>query len=305
MTSSATVLSSRRPSTPIAPVEARLRRAIARIADSACPILIFGERGAGKHTVAAQIHSQSHRPRNGYTEVRSADADPGVLLPAFSGNGTVYLDEIGDLSLPLQEFIVSSYFHSEKAQTCRLVCGTSRDIFEDVKTWRMREDFYYLISALTLRISPLRLRRSEILSIADELLLQYSRQFDRPKLVLRKEIIEYLMEDTWPGNLSEPDTANKTIVAIGDQSISLAVLKASPAAFKSSGHCRPLRSKEATRTATTQIERQMNSEVLMITGGNRKRAADQLGISYKALLYKLKQGEAGCLPTSNANGAAL
>ena len=66
----------------------------------------------------------------------------------------------------------------------------------------MREDFYYLVSPVTLRISPLRCRKSEILSIADDLLTQYSKQFDRPKPVLREEIIEFLMEHTWPENLS-------------------------------------------------------------------------------------------------------
>ena len=99
----------------------------------------------------------------------------------------------------------------------------------------MREDFYYLVSAVTLRISPLRCRRSEILSITDDLLTQYSKQFDRPKPVLREEIIGFLMEHTWPENLSELQTAIKTFVAIGDQSISLAALKAAASTAKSSG----------------------------------------------------------------------
>jgi transcriptional regulator with PAS, ATPase and Fis domain len=169
----------------------------------------------------------------------------------------------------------------------------------------MREDFYYLVSAITLRISPLRCRRNEILSIADDLLTHYSKQFDRPKPDLREEIIGFLMEHSWPGNLPELETAIKTFVAIGDQSISLAALKAAPATGKANGHRMPLSLKEATRAASIQIERQLISEVLTTTGGNRKRAADELGISYKALLYKLKQVGVDNHPASHRNGVAL
>ncbi len=305
MTGSATIQSVKRQTKPAALIEPQIQRAIARIAESDCPILIVGEHGSGKRSVAEQIHAQSHRSRSIYTEIRSAEADAQTLLSAFSGKGTVYLSEIGDLSLTLQELIVKSYFQGEGAQTSRLLCGTSRELLEEVKTWRMREDFYYLVSAVTLRISPLRCRKSEILSIADELLTQYSKQFDRPKPVLREGIIGFLMEHDWPENLSELETAIKTFVAIGDQSISLAALKAAAPSAKSNGHRKPLSLKEATRAASTQIERQLIGEVLVATGGNRKRAADELRISYKALLYKLKQIGTPNQPASNRNGVAL
>ena len=116
---------------------------------------------------------------------------------------------------------------------------------------------------VTLRISPLRCRKPEILSIADDLLTQYSKQFDRPKPVLREEIIEFLMEHNWPENLPELQTAIKTFVAIGDQSISLAALKAAASTAKSNGRRKPLSLKEATRAASAQIERQLISEVLI------------------------------------------
>ena len=169
----------------------------------------------------------------------------------------------------------------------------------------MREDFFHLVSAVTLRISPLRCRKSEILSIADDLLTQYAKQFDRPKPVLREEIIGFMMEHSWPHNLPELETAIKTFVAIGDQSISLAALKAVSPTMKTNGHHKSLSLKEATRAASIQIERQLISEVLVSTGGNRKRAADELGISYKALLYKLKQVGSENHPASDRNGVAL
>ena len=112
------------------------------------------------------------------------------------------------------------------------------------------------------------------------------------------------MEHSWPENLSELQTAIKTFVAIGDQSISLAALKAAGQTVKSNGNRKHLSLKEATRTASTQIERQLISEVLLSTGGNRKRAAGELGISYKALLYKLKQIETDNRSAYNENGVA-
>lgn len=305
MAGSVTITSAKRQNRPIAPIEAQIQRAVARIAESDCPVLIVGEHGVGKRSIAAQIHAQSRRSRSSYTEIHSADVDAQAILSAFSIAGTVYLAEVGELSLDLQELIIHNYFRSEEAQTSRLLCGTSRELWEEVKTWRMREDFYYLISAVTLRISPLRCRKLEILAIADELLTQYSKQFDRPKPVLRDEIIGYLLEHTWPDNLAELQTAIKTIVAIGDQSVSLAALKATTPAVKSNGHRKPLSLKEVTRAASNQIERQLITEVLVTTGGNRKRAADELGISYKALLYKLKQAESEYQPASNRNGVAL
>lgn len=287
------------------PIEARIQSALAHIAESDCPVLIAGENGVGKRSVAAQIHAQSHRSRGVFTRIQSSDCTAQDILSALASRGTVYLAEIGDLSLDLQGLLIDRYFHAEQAHGSRLLCGTSRELLEEVKSWRMREDFFHLISVVTLRISPLRCRKSEILSIADDLLTQYSRQFDRPKPVLRKDIVGFLMEHSWPGNLPELQTAIKTFVAIEDQSISLAALKASAPATGPGWQKKPQSLKEATRAASIQIERQLITEVLVTTGGNRKRAADELGISYKALLYKLKQVGTEFRPASNRNGIGL
>jgi DNA-binding NtrC family response regulator len=284
--------------------QTRVQRAIGRIAESGCPVLILGEHSAGKRFVAAQIHAQSHLARSAFQEIRCFDADAETLQAALSVHGTVYLAEITDLSLPMQELIVNSYFRSGQAQSCRLLCGSSHDLPREVQSWRMREDFYYLVSAVTLQVPPLRCRKSEILSIADGLLAQYSKQFDRPKPVLCEETVGHLMEHTWPGNLSELQTAIKTFVAIGDQAISLAAIHAAAQSARPSGNRKHLLLKEATRASSIQLERQLISEVLISTGGNRKLAAADLGISYKALLYKLKQIEAENQSAFCKNGVA-
>jgi len=305
MADNATIRSLKRSTNVFAPIEAQTQRAIGRIAESDCPVLIAGEHGVGKRSIAAQIHAQSRRARSTLTEIHSEDATAECVLSALSGTGSLYLAEIGELSLALQQIIVESCFQGEQTQCCRLLCGTSRELVEEVKSWRMREDFFHHVSVVTLRISPLRCRKSEIISIADELLTQYSKQFDRPKPVLREEILEFLMEHSWPGNFPELETAIKTFVAIGNQSISLAALKAAAPAANLNGYHRPLPLKEAIRAASIQIERRLISEVLITTGGNRKRAANELGISYKALLYKLKQVAAEYHPLPIRNGVTL
>jgi DNA-binding NtrC family response regulator len=122
---------------------------------------------------------------------------------------------------------------------------------------------------------------------------------------LCKEIIEHLMEHSWPGNITELQTAIKTFVAIGDQAISLAAIKAASSSGRANGNHRHLLLKEATRASSVQIERKLISEVLVSTGGNRKRAAADLGISYKALLYKLKQIETENQSASSKNGVEI
>lgn len=289
MTVIGTIRDTQRPAKSSGNVDTQLRGVVSRLAECECPVLIAGEHGAGKRFAATQIHLQSHRSRSTYQELNCIELDAESLLSAFSTKRTVYLREVADLDLSLQELLIRTYFFSDLPQKCRLLFGSSRDLLEEVKSRRMREDFFYLISAVTLRIPPLRYRKTEILGIAETLLTQYSKQFDRPKPVLYEEIIRFLMEHTWPENIAELQTAIKTLVAIGDQSISLAALKAVAPTVRWNGHRRSRSLKEATRSASIQIERQMIAEVLGLTGGNRKRAAGELGISYKALLYKIKQ----------------
>jgi DNA-binding NtrC family response regulator len=287
---------------PHASYEARTRRTVSLIAESESPVLIVGERGTGKRSVALEIHGHSSRARGPFREIHSGESTADTLQAALTGRGTVYLAEVGNLSLPLQELIVHLISGPAHAGQCRLLCGSSHELMPDVEAWRMSEEFYYLISAITLRIPPLRCRKSEILVIADELLTKYSKQFDRPKPDLGEEIVGMLLEHHWPENLSELQTAIKTFVAIGDQAISLAAIRAASPARRANGARRIPSLKEATRASSILIERQLISEVLVGTGGNRKRAAAELGISYKALLYKLKRIEAERQHGSRRNG---
>jgi two-component system, NtrC family, response regulator AtoC len=270
------------------PVVESVHAALSRVADSDCPLLILGEPGVGKRWLARQLHARSHRCLCTYTEVACAGLGPETLLSALSSRGTLCLVEVADLAPPLEKILLESYFHGNQPQTCCLIGTSCRESFLEPGASRLGEELQHAFSAITLHVPPLRFRKHEILAFADELIVHYAHQFDRPKPTLCAEVIEYLTAHCWPGNFVELRTAIKTIVAIDDQAISFAALKAAPARRSINGHL-PVSLKEASRAASSQIERQLICEVLTTNGGNRKRAAVQLGISYKALLYKLKQ----------------
>jgi len=265
---------------------------MAHIAESDCPVLILGEHGVGKRSVARQLHALSIRRQEPYTEVSCANLDEVSLLSSLSTNGSLHLCEIAELSLPLQKLVVESYLEIQpNGPACRLLLSSSREPVDEVRSQRMNEQFYFFASAVTLRIPPLRCRKVDIPSIVDELMTRYAEQFDRPKPVLGRQVMKYLVEHSWPGNLFELHTAIKTFVAIEDQAISFAALRAAAPGQRYRTSHAPLSLKDAARAASSQIERQLILEVLAATGGNRRRAASQLGISYKALLYKIKQIE--------------
>jgi DNA-binding NtrC family response regulator len=282
-------LNGRKHAAGASPLSDHARRTLICIAESDLPVLLVGERGVGKRTAAMEIHAQSRRSRQPFREFSCPELDSHTIQSISELNGTVYMAEVGGLSLTLQDHLTEGYFRSGQTQNCRLLFSSSRELHADVKTLHMREEFFYLISAITLRISPLRLRKREILSIAEGLLAHYSQQFDRPKPALSQETIDFLIDHTWPDNIPELETAIKTFVAIGDQTISLAALRATAPSSRSNGHRENLSLKQAIRKASAEVERQLISQVLGSNGGNRKRTASELGISYKTLLYKIKQ----------------
>lgn len=278
---------------------------LAGIAKSDCPVLIMGERGTGKRSLAARLHALSPRAKYPLIELESAVANAEAVLRALSGMGALYLSEIGDLSHSLQELIVNAFTEKGKTPTGRLICSTCHDLREHARNWRIREDFYYLVSTVSLQVWPLRFRKGEILGIADQLLTEYCKDFACPKPVLDNQVIEYLLEHNWPENLHELQIALKTLVAIGDQSVSVAALKASAVNAQRMTLRRNLSLKQASRSASSLVEHKLISDVLVATGGNRKRAADELGISYKTLLYKLKHARGHFGPGTKRNGVQL
>lgn len=272
------------------PMEPRLADAVRHLAQTGCPVLISGESGVGKTSISEWMHALSSQSSGECTTLASADFDPTSLASTISSHGTLILVEIADLPLVLQADLLRTYRQPASGPRRRLICTTSHDLSEATRQGLLREDFYSFISAVSLRIPPLRHREAELLRLADDLLERFALQYDRPKPQLSAEMCSFLLKHTWPGNFNELEVSMKTCVAIGDPDFSLAALRAASPAKKNPGvPSSRIPLKEATRAASIRIERQLIAESLRATDWNRKQTAKELKISYKTLLNKLKQ----------------
>jgi DNA-binding NtrC family response regulator len=288
---------------PAQQVTTSVGRIIDRVANSSCPILIVGEPGSGKRTLARQIHEASSQTRDRFLEISCRTATDKSLAGAVKAPGTLYLAEIADLSLAAQTSLLEDYFCNNGVQSvCRILAATSRNLQEEVRSRRMREDLFYAIGSVSVQTFPLRYRKNEIVEAANKFLDEYTIMFGRPKPVLSHDMVSFLLDYEWPGNFRELETAVKTLVAIGDESITIAALRASVMKPKANGDGGQLSLKQASRAASLQAERELISEVLASTGWNRKQAARELRVSYKALLYKIKQTGMENTPTGRRNG---
>jgi len=265
---------------------------IRELAQSTVPVLLLAEAGAGKRTVARYIHESSVRSAEPFCFAACA----GVTPQAFSGmlgNGTVFLEEIGDLSSGCQagllDLLPQLETNGNGSRRARLICGSARDLETDVKQGRFREDLYYRISGVCLRLPPLRQRKEDIPCLVNFFLAKYAQDFGRPAPILSAATQKLFNEYSWPGNIRELEDAAKAIVALGDESVAMGGLRAMLTKSDRFGNGEQVSLKQASRAASRQAEKELILRVLNRTRWNRRRAAQELQISYKALLYKLKQ----------------
>lgn len=273
---------------------------IRELAQSDVPVLLLAERGVGKHTTAQHIHALSRRSSRPFCALQCASLQAeelrgsGPKQSPFLTGGTVYLGEIAELNLECQELLLESLAKSDdwgttRGQAARLICGSARDLEVEVKARRLREDLYYRISGVCLRLPPLRQRRQDIAVLTDYFLRKWARDFRRPVPELSAETMQLFHDYSWPGNLRELGDAAKALVALGDENVAMgglrALLRGSNAGMNGGG----ISLKEAARAASREAEKDLILKVLTRTRWNRRRAAKELQISYKALLYKLKQ----------------
>ena len=266
---------------------------ISEIAHSPVPVLLIGEHGTGKEAIARRIHQDSGFPVEQF-EVKDCRAISLETLDASSLNGTttLYLAEVGELSPDGQkkalDLLSAPKANGSQPKAVRLICGSSRDLEPLVRTGMFREDLYYRLSGVCLRIPPLRQRREDVPHLIAFFLKRYSTAFHRPAPVLSPITLELFEGYSWPGNLSELESAVCAIVAVGDESVAMGGLRSM--LTRSNGNQQQRTSlKEAARAASREAERELILKVLTRTRWNRRRAAQELQISYKALLYKLKQ----------------
>ncbi|MCL5289242.1 MAG: sigma 54-interacting transcriptional regulator [Acidobacteria bacterium] len=288
----------------LSPAMRAVERVIADIAPTDIPVLIEGESGTGKEVVAAQIHRLSLRRCELFTKVSCAALTPEF----FSGRahtgangaescGIFLLDEISELEPACQPKLLHVLPDGEALPLegalatlgARVICTTSRNLEEEMRAGRFREDLYFRINGVCLRLPPLRHRKEDVPVLAHYFLSKYAAQFGRPQPKLSGYVLGQFAEYDWPGNIRELENAAKKIVALGDERAAVADLRARVAAQGNNGGAETLSLKDAARAASRHAERELILKVLGRTRWNRKRAAQELQISYKALLYKLKQ----------------
>ena len=327
-----------------------VRDLIARVADTDVTVLIRGESGTGKELVARAVHAASPRRDKTFVKVNCA-ALPSELLEselfgfergAFTGaiqhkpgkfefahNGTMFLDEISEMHVPLQSKLLQVLQDGEFSRLggredvrvdVRIVAATNRDLESAVEDGQFREDLFFRLNVVCITLPPLRQRRDEIPMLTELFLRRYSQHYNRPRFDVASDTARLFAEYQWPGNVRELENLVKRMVILGsDESIRRDLADAiasrtmrsgpipalesrqpvpapmpapAPAAAIPAPYRLPVGSlKDIARHAAREAERELIYRTLQQTRWNRREAAEILGISYKALLYKIKEAE--------------
>jgi two-component system response regulator HydG len=295
-----------------------------RVAPADVPLLVEGESGTGKDVIARAIHGMSRRAGGPYVALNMS-AIPENLAEselfghekgAFTGadqaragffgeaeGGTLFLDEIGTMPLTLQakmlrvlqdgDYIPVGSRKTRKANV-RLVCATNEDMKKAVAEGRFREDLYYRIRVVPLRLPPLRERREDIPALADHFLGRFARlRPELPSLALAPEARDALCAHRWPGNVRELEHALERAVVLAEGPVIREedlpeTVRAAPTSPDAAADADPGEAGFSLKRAVRNVEQKVVRAALERTGGNRTRAAELLGISYRALLYKIK-----------------
>ncbi|HEY6301508.1 MAG TPA: sigma 54-interacting transcriptional regulator [Terriglobales bacterium] len=264
---------------------------IRELSQNDLPVLVVAEHGSGKAAAAARIHALSARAAELFQVYQGREASEGMLAAGDGQGGTVYLQEVGDLTAAVQKELVRQIGlnGAEQRRVPRFICGTSRELEPEVKAGKFREDLYYGISGVCLRLPPLRQRKEDVPVLRDWFLSIAARDFCRAVPVLSRETQSFFLEYNWPGNIRELKDAARAIVALGDETLAMGGLRSLLRRVDRGGNGERISLKDAARAASREAEREIILQVLTRTRWNRRRAAQELQISYKALLYKLKQ----------------
>jgi two-component system response regulator AtoC len=305
-----------------------VRTVVEAVAGTNAVILIRGESGVGKDVVARAIHAASARHARPFVKVNCA-ALPADLLEtelfghekgAFTGayrqklgkfedanTGTIFLDEIGDLPRALQAKLLHVLQDFEFSRVggrelirvdTRMIAATNRDLEAALATGDFRQDLYYRLNVVEIRVPPLRERKDEIAAMAALFLSRFNRQYHR-SVDLSPEILALFEQYSWPGNVRELDNIVRRLVLLGNDhqvraELARALPTSSPAAngggpTPAVAAEAPLGLREIARRAAREAERRALLEVLERVRWNRTEAARILQISYRTLLTKIAE----------------
>lgn len=309
-----------------------VRKRATKVAATNIPVLLCGAKGSGKEVLARWIHKHSEVSSGQFVKVNCA-AIPGTLLEselfgfergAFTGahctkpgrvelahNGTLFLDGIDDLDLSSQskllQFLQDGRFSRigdqlERSVETRLICATDKDLQAEIAKGKFRGDLYYRINVVCLKLPALCDRREDIPAMAEYFLARCQQQFQTQAEPLTRETLYYMQCMDWPGNIRELSNTIARHVLIGPEASVLEgprpVSPPLPPACRGNGVV-PLKSlcKEAIRAS----EKNIILAALRANRWNRRKAAQQLKISYRLLIYKIR--DAGLI-TNKRNSIA-
>lgn len=306
-----------------------VRSRLGKVAAANVPVLITGESGTGKDIIARLIHGLSPWKTGPYVKV-NCPAIPGTLLEselfgyekgAFTGavgskpgrvelahRGTLFLDEISELDPSLQskllQLLQDGQFcrigaQEDKKVEVRVVCATNRHLQSEIEAGTFREDLYYRINVVNLHMPALRERRGDIEDLCAYFLEYYNQKFNCRARPLSNEVIAVLQKYHWPGNIRELENLVKRYVILGhEEVITNDLVTREPNFFNPDiSFDGPISLKKLTRQCVHELESKVILKVLQRHHWNRKQTARTLGISYRALLYKIR--DAG-LPSNRA-----
>jgi two-component system, NtrC family, response regulator AtoC len=286
-----------------------LENVVAEIALTNIPVLLVGESGTGKEMFARRIHHLSANGDAALVKIACASmnsanfaSELGLEINSSDSNemasfrpGTVFFDEISELDAGCQRSLLYALPDGDLRPRrgflgARVISTTSRNLDEEMRAGRFRGELYYRITGACLRLPPLRDRKEDIPILVESFLTRYSAEFGRPRPTLSPRTLRRFLDYSWPGNIRQLGNVVKKIVALGDENLALPEAAAAPVEVRTQPvETRSYSLKAAARAASREAERGMILEALARTRWNRKRAAQELQISYKSLLYKLKQ----------------
>jgi two-component system response regulator AtoC len=299
----------------------RVMDVVARVAPKDVTVLLTGESGSGKDVVASVLHAHSRRAEKALIRFNAA-AIPGELAEAelfghtkgaFTGaqasrlgyfqqanKGTLFIDEIGELPLSIQAKVLRALQSGEVQQVggrpetvdVRLIAATNRDLIADVRAGRFREDLFYRLNVVPIRVPPLRDRIEDIEPLVATFVRQYSERYGMGAVDMEASVVDALRSHTWPGNVRELENTVARLLALApDERITLSLWRSlsegpapsavTPAASGDPGPGYPLRAR------VEAFERALIAEAFDAAGHNQSETARRLGVSRPALIEKL------------------
>ena len=323
-----------------------VRDVVEQVADTDITVLVRGESGTGKELVARTLHRLSARRDKPFVKVNCA-ALPSELLESelfgfekgaftgaqrrklgkfeFADRGTIFLDEIGEMSPALQAKLLQVLQDGEFSRLggesdvqvdTRVIAATNRDLEEAVESGEFREDLYYRLNVVTVQLPPLRERTGAIPLLVEHFLRKFCVEYNREPRALSREAVQTFLRYHWPGNVRELENMVRRMIVLGSEHAVMQEISLRERPAGRSGGSLHLEEldleledgqtvdlKSIAKAAARVAEKRVIARILDQTRWNRKEAAERLQISYKALLYKMKESGLSDEPVARRGSA--